>query len=717
MILKLLQVELESDDILSGIFHMLRTKNIGTAIFLCILTIAIAFWVLCAKGFSLYVPFVYANDGLFSGEAIKSIIDTGWFLHNPYLGAPGIFSQAEYPVSDQASFLIIKLIALFTQDYALIINIFYLLTYPLTALAAFIVLRKFNMRTELAFAASIVYTFIPFHMLRGESHLFLTVLYVIPIYLWLAFEVYEKKSLAWIASILLSILCAASGVYYAFFASYLLFITGILGCLYQRSYKPFLNAFSLIVVIVSVVIINISPSIIASHRNGVNTELANRQALESELYGLKVTQLLLPIDDHRVHPFKIKRQDYDRTAPNVTENAMSSLGLIGSIGFIICLCVLFWRERLILNRWYLLSRLNIAAVMLGTVGSLGTLFAYLISPSIRAYNRIGVFIAFMAIAAFFTLIEWWVSKRKFKNITVVFIAAMLILLGLFDQVGTKRFPNYVAANQAYKSDAQFVKQMEAVLPQNSAVFELPVVPFPENPAVNKMGDYELFKSYMHSHHLHWSYGAIKGRKVLAWQQAISRLPIDKMLEQLVYAGFSGIYIDRNGYADNAKQIETELNNTLKVKPIVSHDNTLVFYDLRDYANKLKQSMSSDVWQAKVASINHELSYEMKWFAGFHSHEDVLDQNRTAKEPEAIIRIVNYDTKPIDLKIAFDVVSDSPVIAAGDLLGALSEVQHVNTVVSVSPGVHFITLKKSSKLPMADERGKKVYFKIKDVIIE
>jgi phosphoglycerol transferase len=111
------------------------------------------------------------------------------------------------------------------------------------------------------------------------------------------------------------------------------------------------------------------------------------------------------------------------------------------------------------------------------------------------------------------------------------------------------------------------------------VFQLPYVPFPENPNVNKMSDYDLYRGYLHSKSLRWSYGAMKGRDSDAWQRSVASRPLGEFVGEISKAGFKGIYIDRFGYEDNGANIESELSHILKSKPIVSENGRLAFYEL------------------------------------------------------------------------------------------------------------------------------------------
>lgn len=670
-------------------------------------TCLILTWVLYAKGFDIHIPRNYELDALFSGAGIKTIIDTGWIFTNPFLGAPLTYNLVEYPGSDTLSFLIIKILSVFSHDYAVVMNCFFFLTFPLTAMTSLFVFKRLGLRTVFAIVASLLFTFIPYHLMRGEGHLYLTTLYVIPVYVLLIISVWEdtlsRKVFFWMT--MSAIFAASSGIYYAFFACYFLIITGILIGLYQRQWRPCLKAGFYIVIIMTTVIINTSPSLFETYKYGHNTELSQREANESETYGLKVSQMLLPVEGHRMHFMRIARQYYDRTAPLVNENNTATLGIIGSIGFIALLFALFIREKIQADNWYLLSRLNLSALLLGTIGGIGTMYAYLISPMIRSYNRISVFIAFFAIFSFFFILQFLLKQRQTTNKTSLLIALLVLFIGLADQVELKRNPDYEAIKTTYESDAKFVAAIEKIMPKNSMIFQLPITSFPENPTINKMKDYDLFKGYLHSHTLHWSYGALRGRQVIQWQKKVAAKPASDMLDELAYAGFTGIYIDRNGYVDHGKDIEQQLSTLLKQTPIVSEDNRLAFYDTRSYVNNIQNIMPQAEWYENILRVQHNLFVEARFLEGFdHADDELKDTKRWANKESATIRIVNYYPKSVHINVSFIVKTgygeDANVKISGDVINeelVVNQKGHlISSQVTLTPGAHYIYIKTDAK---------------------
>src|SRR5262249_2073228 len=76
----------------------------------------------------LRVPFGYPGDALSTSAYTKSIIDNGWYFHTPRLAAPFTADWRDFPVGgENLHWLALKIIGLFTGDYALTVNIYFLL--------------------------------------------------------------------------------------------------------------------------------------------------------------------------------------------------------------------------------------------------------------------------------------------------------------------------------------------------------------------------------------------------------------------------------------------------------------------------------------------------------------------------------------------------------------------------------------------------------------
>lgn len=673
-----------------------------STVLIVVLVLACTMW--NVPGFTFNLPRDYALDTLFSSMTVKSIIDTGWAIQNSYLSAPGILDLGDFPQIDMASFAIIKFFTLFSHQYPVVLNLFYFSTYFLNALISLFAFRQLGLTRLYALSAALLFNFIPYHIFRNEGHLFLNAIYVIPIYVLFVFAVFnykfslfKNKFLKYGFVIAAGIFAASSGVYYAFFACYFLVLAGIFASINLRSWMPFLKSFLFISLISITVLVNLMPTIKEKAQYGENTQVAHRRPYESEFAALKIVQMIMPTESHRVGFMRKMTSNYNKTAPLVSENVTAALGIIGVIGFFYLLSLLFLRWKYIENETLaILSQLNISAVLLGTLGGLGSFVAYTVAPAIRSYNRISVFISFFAICGFFLMLQKYRPQWVLKKSTYIFVVAVFLTLGLLDEIPANINPNYSEIKAAFNNDEKFVNEIEKRLPANSMVFQLPVSGFPEYPKIAQMLDYENFRGYLHSKHLRWSFGAMTGRHVFMWQQAVSQKPVNEMLNDLIYAGFAGVYINRMGYQDNAAAIEKQLATILKQKPWVSDDNKLSFFDLTAYKKNLVSKEGVEAWQKHVAQMQIllKIDYWTNW-KGFQSVK-LADSVSAVGKKNSSIRIINTEKNSIPILIRMDLSANNTAInnvqIKGDLLQKninINSKQTIATQLNLSPGLHYI----------------------------
>jgi phosphoglycerol transferase len=413
-----------------------------------------------------------------------------------------------------------------------------------------------------------------------------------------------------IMCIVICVLISSTFIYYPFFTCFFLLIAGITGYISQRNRYPLLNSLILISIIILGLLVNASPSLIYEHENGKNPEVAIRGPAESEIYGLKIAQLLVPISGHRIPLLAKLSGYYSGTAPLVNENATASLGIIGSIGFLLLIAWAFYRASNGLklkagdNLSHIneLSILNLSSVLLATIGGFGTIFAYLIYPQIRGYNRICIFIAFFSLFAIVLSFEEF-SRRyvKSKNSRILFnlFLGLILLVGVFDQTSALFVPPYDSIKSEYLNDENFVDNIQTIMPENAMIFQLPYMPFPEYAPVYKMENYFHFKAYLHSKDLRWSYGVMKGRTGDDWQRLVASMPVEDMVKTLSQAGFEGIYIDSYGFEDGGSKMLSNLTRILKKEPMVSDNRRLYFFDMTGY-NKIIKANPNEKYMIPIA---------------------------------------------------------------------------------------------------------------------
>jgi phosphoglycerol transferase len=575
----------------------------------------------------LSVPLDDHRDALTTQLFIRTTLETGWYLDNARLGAPGALDLRDFPIADILHLGVIKLLGYVVHDPVVAMNLYALLPFPLTALSAYFVLRRLRLGRLTALVPAVLYACLPYHFLRMKCHLFLAAYYLLPLMVLLAVRVslanrrFSAREAA--GAVLVCVLTGLSGAYYAFFSCFFLLAAGIRASFQQRRAAPLGRAVVLTLIIAAALGAALAPSFLHFARQGRNPEVAARLPAEADMYGLTVAEMLLPIAGHRIGYLAELRTRYlAPPRPPTGEGGFASLGVVGAVGFLWLLGRSLWRRRDGEERVVdCLAYLNLAAVLLGTVGGLGACFNFLVTPMIRCYNRISVFIAFFALAGLFSLVQRLADRhaqgRRSRVACALGLGAVL-LVGLYDQTSPRFVPAYAATREEFASDADFGRRMEAALPPGSMVYQMPFVPFPEEPPVCRLQDYELLRPYHHTQTLRWSYAAIRGREAGRWLADAAERPLPELLERLAVADFRGVYLDRAGFADNGAAVEAELTRILGAAPLVSLSGRQTFFDLTSYAEAFRSRFTDEQWRTKRDAVLHPVAFD--WGGTFSPRE-------------------------------------------------------------------------------------------------
>jgi phosphoglycerol transferase len=404
---------------------------------------------------------------------------------------------------------------------------------------------------------------------------------------------------------------------------------------------------------------NLAPNFVYLHRHG-NPHIVQRNPVESEIYGLKLAPMLLPIRNHRITALAQLTERYSRNTVGSKASEMAALGLMGTTGFLfLTIWILFVAPArgfrgdatvVIFNR---LGTLTTAAVLLGTVGGFSSLFALLVFPQIRSYHRISLYIAFFSLLAIAILVEEFFRRRghSFPRSIRYVALTLIVTVGIFDQTSDSFVPAYSRTKADFANDEAFVAAIEKRMPSRAMIFQLPYTSFPEGAASNLMTDYELFRGYLHSKNLRWSYGAMKGRDGDIWLQQTSARPVPEMLDVLAYAGFNGIYIDRLGYRDEAAALEGELKGLVHQEPLVSNDKRLAFFDLTEFNQHLSQRYSPSEFSQRQKFARSPLLLSLGGCSGLEGSP--LESWRwCAAVSDVTIKNTSDETRVIEIEMRF-----------------------------------------------------------------
>ena len=640
----------------------IKLNNAKEIILVFLITLVLTFFILKIGKINFKIPMKYSGDGLLLGYNVKTIQESGWWFKNPRVGAPFGGTVYDFPFYfDTLNLIVFKTLLFIFNDWGKSINAFYILLFPLTAATSYFTMRKFKVTILLSTLGSLNYTFLQYRFLRGTAHFFLSAYYLLPLTVLLFYWLYEDndffiinknffKSKKNLFSIILLILLSMSGIYYTFFLCFFMFLISIITLQKNNIIIKFRQLISSYLIIFSTILILYIPGLFYNMSNGINTERPMRAAFESEIYGLRLSRLFLS-----QHLFSSKWKILERIskeAVSYSEYIKNSegteyLGLIGMIGFLFLIIVIIKNSQSKNKPIQFLSQLTIGATLLGITSGFGLLFSIFISSQIRAYNRITVYIAYFCILAVCIYLSSLTQKKKsiFLNIAIIFI----FLFATWEQIPQNI--DYKASRKAYEkeynSDEKITAYIEKTLGDNAMVFQLPYFKFPEAGNIGNLHDYDLFRGYLHSKTLKWSYGGYKGRDSDLWNREISSLPMIQMLEKISIAGFKGLYIDKRAYTEKEyKELESQLKTIIRSEPYFSDDGNIVFFNLLKYNDFIKTKYSTEEFKVK----KDILLYTNIIYDGLYYEEKLKDLEWHWSTNKVTILIVNNMNSKVNYKL-------------------------------------------------------------------
>lgn len=593
--------------------------------------VAVVAWVWTAWLFRVWrmpmrLPFDTQSDATLISMMTKNIQERGWYFEQPRLGAP--FGQQFYDFphgGESFQLFAMKVLTWLTGDWGLAMNLYFLAGTGFLAAVTFAVLRHLRFGPVVSGVAALIFTFMPYHFHHGEMHMWRSTYYTAPLaallLVWATswrerFLVEPAKTgrgslrgnlraRRVLIAVVVAVVVAGSETMTTAFAMTLLASGAVVAAIRWREPQRLLVAGALILVMAGTFGVLSAPTLNYYRVHGSNKEAASRIVTESEWYGLKLSRLVTPQGGHRSPVFSSvgKKAQQDSIVPS---EAGQALGLLGTAGFLGAVYgAIAGRRRRIegldlapgWDRAVLRDHAGVftlLAILFGTIGGFAILLAVAGFAQVRVWDRIVLIIAFFAMI---TVLIWtesvvaWVRRRHPHQHRLMLgaLAVGVLAFGLWDGIPPIREP-YAAIKAQHASDREFVAGIEAQMPDGAAVFQLPILAFPEVKAPGEMVDYDPLRGFLADNGtLRWSYGSIKGRPSGDWQVYLRDYvgPVGA-LPGLLGLGFTGLWIDTYGYTDGGAEID-QIAAVVGGEPLVSPDGRFLFFDLRPYQARLGMS--------------------------------------------------------------------------------------------------------------------------------
>ena len=534
------------------------------------------------------VPVDYSADALYTLATLKATHDGHvtplGLVAVPELGAPHGASWNDFLRQHKLQYWLAgslaRAVGLFPAA-----NLLVLLAAVLAALSFQAVSRHLGARPEWALAGASAFALSPFFFHRSLAHLTLSFYWPIPpavlVVAW-AFEEHGIRpgSRRFTAAVAIAVVTGLHNIYFAALFAQFLGLSFLVQWLLRRAPRAALSSLALLVVLLATVLVDNANLLVQAAREGTPTDALQRPYGNLERYALKPIELLLPLGEAGIVPWRAAGSVYLRSALYRGELGSAYLGLAGVVALLglamaTARAGLGRRRRPAPGAALALAWVFAYAVVGGLNGLLGLAgFVWL-----RATNRTSIWILAVVLLWGATAISRaaWTRRRTAS----VLAAALFGAVTLADQLPPRTRPEAIRERGAVlASDAVFTRSLEAALPAGAMVFQLPVVAFPEGLRIRGASDYEQLRPYLHSKQLRFSYGSDKGRPREAWQRRVEELDPEPMADALERMGFAGLLVIRKAYEDGAQELCDRLAATGRREALESPDHDLQFVRLR-----------------------------------------------------------------------------------------------------------------------------------------
>lgn len=556
------------------------------------------------------VPYSYTGDSFLNGMAIKGALDHGWVLHNPGVGAPLGQRLHDFPFWDNLSIASMKVLGLAFAEWATVVNVFFLLTFPTVAIAAWLSFRRLGSSRPTATLVAVLYALAPYHFLRGEYHVFLTSYAAVPMACALVVDVVAGRRLlgsSWRTgrtcfTVATVVLVSASVQYYPVFAVILLVVAAVVRFAATLEWRDLGRGAVAAIVVAVLFLLNLAPNIVFRLQHGTNDSVGQRGLHETMAFSLRMIDLYLPLADHRIDALGEKVQKATPLLGGPMEGGSPSLGFVACVGFTLLLgaaLVALLRRRDRPSELSHYAVVTVAAFLIATTGGGAAVFAFVVGSPLRAWNRLSIFIAFFALGA----VGWCIDelrRRVANDERRWLVAAGMVVVGLvgaFDQTSPAFAVtrSHAAVEATWNSDRDFVAAIERELPRGAAVLQVPYLSFPENGPFRGMLDYEPLRGFLHGDRLRFSYGAVRDRPE-DWQPGLRSAPAPVAAVAAAAAGAEGIWIDRRGYPATADEVEGSLAQVTRSQVRRSADGAFSFVSLVGLRARVSDALADGVLQ-------------------------------------------------------------------------------------------------------------------------
>ncbi|MBC7578512.1 MAG: hypothetical protein H7312_14290 [Tardiphaga sp.] len=530
--------------------------------------LAATYFLVGFAGLNFNEPVTLTGDHTFMLGVIKDAIN-GVGRFNEQMGAPGHKDAYFFPLFDGSYKGLSWLISRFTSNLFVAANWFYVACVTLMYGASFVCLRKLDVSRWLAAVASVCFVLTPYFSTRLAGHDYLSLYFSVPFGATLAVILATSetnkelmrnaKSPFAIVSILF---IGTSGFYYAFFSCLFLSLVLIARAFVQRRLMPVIVCVAICTVVVTLLLFSAYGYQIFGLLDGSIARPPSRTALQQFYHGLEIGGALQAYGEIGLFAKRFAEYRAFTTSPDGLSQLTGEgffpewpgaflTTVILAAPVVVFLSTIPLRPRTTRS---LAVSICFACITFGLVfatrGGLGFIFNSIVTPAIRAQERILPFLMFFAIVA--VCLACGMLRTRMARQT----AMALVALGLLSGTGV-RFDGPAKKQAAYLTDplqqAYRRSAVEMLASKDrvglTQILQLPVMVWPEATPRQQMLGYEHSLPYLldrPNSPTRWSYGLADRQLQLATLTSLAR-DTPSIAAEAKAMKFDGILVEKTGY--------------------------------------------------------------------------------------------------------------------------------------------------------------------------
>ncbi|NHO37744.1 hypothetical protein GOB85_16905 [Acetobacter sp. LMG 1636] len=595
-------------------------KSINVWNFICIFIIIfiipliISFKLLDIGMVDLSTPIYYDHlDGIWTLINNKVLYDTGWILNAPALGAPDVAHLYDNPAAQMSALhsVIMLCIRPFVSNAVEMQNLYYLLNFPLITLSSYVTCRFLRINVWISCCVGLIFSFTIYRFYMG-IYSYLPNYFMVPFTIlppiWILIGKLNTETPNFLfrmaVSLIIVVIIAITDGYYAFFTLMLLLFSCTLRLMWSP--KQFLRHGLLSpLLIFALIVSSLMLQMPLKHyrethhaefvQNGKPIAETTRYPFEAEVYSSSLKILIAPVPPHRIPmlgrigQFMIDTSNAARRQNIGYSTALGTLGSVLLIGMFIRIffSILHMSKTSDSHRINALTPVVQASttlalfVFMTTIsGGIGTLIA-LIYPTIRAYERFGLYLEFLLYVGGAAWISGYIADKKGIRRSLVLGGTFVVtLLAIWDQTPPALGNRDPENRKLFLAERAYTHKLQQMLSPGAMIYQYPFSEYLSNSPYYGWGDNRHIRLYVHSTSLRWSNGASKNSPVDLWHSKIAALPIEQLLREIESVGFSGFVVDRSVMPPmEYDHVSGVLIQHTGQNPLLGANGTLAFWKL------------------------------------------------------------------------------------------------------------------------------------------